>query len=175
MAETCENEHIRLFQEYLQIRTISPNSDWGKCLHESHFSIAGFLGILFPLEPCLQYLQKRADEIGLPMKTYRPMDEKNPVVVMTWLGTEPSLQTIVLNSHNDVVPTNEKAWTHPPFAAEIDSKGQIFARGSQDMKCVGLQYLIAIKSLKESGFVPKRTIHLIYVPGNQTLHLATSH
>lgn len=98
------------------------------------------------------------------------MNEKNPVVVMTWLGTEPSLQTIVLNSHMDVVPVIEKTWTHPPFAAEIDSKDQIFARGTQDMKCVGLQYLIAIKSLKQSGVKLKRTIHIIYVPGNHTLY-----
>lgn len=101
------------------------------------------------------------------MKIYSPKDEKNPVVVMTWLGTEQSLPTIVLNSHMDVVPSNDKTWTHPPFAAEIDSKGQIFARGTQDMKCVGLQYLIAIKMLKQSGVLPKRTIHITFVPGNQ--------
>lgn len=32
------------------------------------------------------------------------------------------------------------------------------------MKCVGMQYIAAVRKLKKSGFVPKRTIHLCYVP-----------
>lgn len=36
------------------------------------------------------------------------------------------------------------------------------------MKCVGMQYLSAIKKLKQDGFVPKRTIHLSYVPEEET-------
>lgn len=66
----------------------------------------------------------------------------------------------------DVVPVFEKFWTHPPFAAEINAEGKIFARGAQDMKCVGTQYLGAIRALKRSGIMQlKRTIHLTYVPG----------
>ena len=45
-----------------------------------------------------------------------------------------------------------------------DKDGNIFARGSQDMKCVGMQYLEAIRNLKNKGFEPLRTIHLSYVP-----------
>lgn len=30
------------------------------------------------------------------------------------------------------------------------------------MKCVGMQYLGALRSLKQEGFQPKRTIHLSY-------------
>lgn len=36
------------------------------------------------------------------------------------------------------------------------------------MKCVGMQYLSAIKLLKQEEFVPKRTIHLSYVPEEET-------
>lgn len=55
--------------------------------------------------------------------------------------------------------------TYPPFGANIDSEGRIFARGSQDMKCVGVQYLAAIRALKKEGVTLKRTIHIIFVPG----------
>ncbi|KAH9621024.1 hypothetical protein KSS87_005307, partial [Heliosperma pusillum] len=36
-----------------------------------------------------------------------------------------------------------------------------------DMKCVGLQYIEAIRKLKESGFEPTRTIYLSYVPDEE--------
>lgn len=64
----------------------------------------------------------------------------------------------------DVVPVFEEHWTHPPFAADIDESGKIFARGSQDMKCVGVQYLAAIRALKRDGVKQlKRTIHVMFV------------
>lgn len=59
----------------------------------------------------------------------------------------------------------EDKWTHPPFGADIDSEGRIFARGAQDMKCVGVQYLAAIRALKKKGVTLKRTIHVMFVPG----------
>lgn len=40
MAEMCDNEQIKLFQEYLRIKTVSPNSDWGKCVFVKLFTIA---------------------------------------------------------------------------------------------------------------------------------------
>lgn len=65
----------------------------------------------------------------------------------------------------DVVPVMEENWTHPPFAAEIDANGKIFARGTQDMKSVGMQYLAAICALKREKISLKRTIHVVYSPG----------
>lgn len=36
---------------------------------------------------------------------------------------------------------------------------------SQDMKCVGMQYLEALRVLKAQGIKLKRTVHLSFVPG----------
>lgn len=66
----------------------------------------------------------------------------------------------------DVVPVVAENWTYPPFSAHMDAEGRIFARGAQDMKCVGTQYLAAIRGLRESGARLKRTIHVVFVPGN---------
>lgn len=96
-----------------------------------------------------------------------PVNEKNPLITMTWKGTQPDLPAIVLNSHMDVVPVYEDMWTHPPFAADIDEEGRIYARGSQDMKCVGLQYLAAIRGLKKDGVTMKRTIIVMWVPDEE--------
>lgn len=59
-------------------------------------------------------------------------------------------------------------WTHPPFAADIDENGKIFARGAQDMKCVATWYLAAIRALKRDGIQQlKRTIHIVFVPDEE--------
>lgn len=119
-----------------------------------------------PKEPCVQLLRRQAAELELSIAVHYPVDEHNPVVVLTWPGSQPELPSIILNSHMDVVPVFEEFWTHPPFGADIDADGKIFARGAQDMKCVGTQYLAAIRALKRGGVKQlKRTVHLTYVPG----------
>lgn len=87
-------------------------------------------------------------------------------MVLTWKGKDPQLPAILLNSHMDVVPVFEENWSYPPFAAKIDKQGRIYARGAQDMKCVGMQYLAAIRALKKDGVQQlNRTIHISFVPG----------
>lgn len=84
------------------------------------------------------------------------------------MGLQPNLPSIMLNSHMDVVPVFPESWTHPPFAAHIDENGRIFARGAQDMKSIGTQYLAAIRALKRDGISQlKRTIHVIFVPDEE--------
>jgi len=41
-----------------------------------------------------------------------------------------------------------------------EPNGDIYGRGTQDMKSVGIQHLEAIRRLKEAGKRVKRTIHL---------------
>lgn len=67
----------------------------------------------------------------------------------------------------DVVAVADEYWTHPPFDAGIDEDGKIFGRGAQDMKCVGMQYLAAIRELKRNGVRMKRTIHIVYTPDEE--------
>lgn len=102
------------------------------------------------------------------MTVYHPVNDKNPIIVLTWVGSQPNLPSIILNSHMDVVPVFPEHWTHPPFGADMDDDGKIFARGSQDMKSVGIQYLAAIRALKRDGVKQfKRTIHITFVPDEE--------
>jgi len=91
-----------------------------------------------------------------------------PVVIMKWLGKNPELPAIILNSHMDVVPVFPEKWTHDPFGAHMDDQGRIYARGTQDMKSVGCQYMAAVRALKSSGYQPKRTVYLTFVPDEET-------
>ena len=109
-----------------------------------------------------------------------------PVCIATWPGLDPSLPSIVLNSHTDVVPVfpvcfslpslfifyllgkiKKDHWKHPGFSAFKDSNGNIFARGTQDMKCVTIQHIEAVGKMKSQGFRPLRTIHLTFVPDEE--------
>ncbi|XP_012257792.1 aminoacylase-1 [Athalia rosae] len=133
------------FREYLRIPTVQPNVNY---------------------DDCVAFLQRQAKSLDLPLKVYNVHPNK-PIVIITWEGTEPSLPAILLNSHTDVVPVFPDHWTYPPFSAHMDEKGDIYARGSQDMKCVGIQYLEAIRRLKLNGQRFKRTIHLSFVPDEE--------
>ncbi|XP_041982810.1 aminoacylase-1A-like [Aricia agestis] len=141
----AKNPAIKNFVEYLQIPSVQPNVNYGQCV---------------------SFFKKHADELGLSFKVIELVPKK-PIVVLTWAGQEPQLPSILLNSHMDVVPVFEKSWTYPPFSAHIDGEGRIYARGSQDMKCVGMQYLEAVRRLKAEGVKLKRTLHLSYVPDEE--------
>lgn len=49
----------------------------------------------------------------------------------------------------------------------MDDEGRIYARGSQDMKCVSMQYLEAVRILKSWDFQPKRTVYLVFAPDEE--------
>lgn len=59
----------------------------------------------------------------------------------------------------------QEHWKYEPFSAHKDENGDIYGRGTQDMKCVGIQYMEALKELKKKGHKFLRTIYLSFVPG----------
>ncbi|XP_039446627.1 aminoacylase-1B-like [Culex pipiens pallens] len=140
------NEEIKIFREYLRIPSVHPDIDY---------------------DECISFLRRQATTLNLPMEVYE-VNPKKPVVIITWQGTDPSATSIILNSHMDVVPVYPEHWTHPPFSAHLDGEGRLHARGAQDMKCVGVQYLGAIRALKREGVRLKRTLHVLFVPDEET-------
>ncbi|XP_053604968.1 aminoacylase-1-like [Plodia interpunctella] len=143
-VEYEKDPSVSNLRNYLRIRSVHPNINYAECL---------------------TYLRGQAAELGFPVKVFEPVPKK-PVLVMTCEGQEPSLPSILLNSHMDVVPVFEKSWTYPPFEARLVD-GVIYGRGVQDMKSVGILYLEALKRLKSKGLKFKRTIHLTFVPDEE--------
>ncbi|RNA41112.1 aminoacylase-1, partial [Brachionus plicatilis] len=141
-----EKKAIENLIEYLKIKTVHPDPDY---------------------ESAIKFIKKCAEEIGFDSYKEVEVCPKRIVCVLTYLGTEPKKQSILLNSHTDVVPADPNYWKYDPFAGFVDENGNIFARGVQDMKSVGIQHLEVIRKMKENKMRPKRTIHLTFVPDEE--------
>ncbi|KAI1315336.1 adenylate cyclase [Mortierella claussenii] len=156
MTTNDANEHpaVTRFREYLRIKTVQPTPDY-----------AGSTAFLI----------RQAEEINMPYRVAECVKGK-PTVIMTFEGTDPSLPSLLLNSHTDVVPVFPEKWTQDAFAAnKVD--GFIYARGSQDMKCVGMSYLEVLRRYRAAGKKPLRTIHLTWeeVGGVEGMKLLVHH
>uniref|UniRef100_A0A453RJZ0 N-acyl-aliphatic-L-amino acid amidohydrolase n=1 Tax=Aegilops tauschii subsp. strangulata TaxID=200361 RepID=A0A453RJZ0_AEGTS len=145
-SPSSDAEAVSRFQEYLRIDTAQPTPDYAAAV---------------------AFLRDQAAAVGLEARTLEFAAGK-PLLLLRWPGRRPSLPSILLNSHTDVVPSEPKKWEHAPLSATLDeASGRIYARGSQDMKCVGMQYLEAIRRLRNAGFVPDRNIYVIFVPDEE--------
>lgn len=141
-----ENPAVTRFREFLRIKTVQPQPDYAKCT---------------------EFLSNQAKELGLKFEEIELVKGK-PIVLLTWAGNSPELKGLMLNCHTDVVPVFEDKWNHPAFDAVKLENGDIIARGSQDMKCVGSWYLEAVRKLKfDLKFSPMRNIYLIFVPDEE--------
>lgn len=147
MGSNGHNADVELFRQFLRIRSVSDEGPAG------NYSQA------------VAWLERFCHKIGLKTQHVEPVKGK-PVLLATWHGTKPQLPALLLNSHYDVVPAMEEFWTVDPWAAEIQD-GKIYGRGTQDMKSVCVQYLLAIERLKKKGFTPQRTVHLSFVPDEE--------
>lgn len=139
---------VSRFRQYLRIDTAQPNPNYREAV---------------------DFLVSQADSLSLESQVLEFVQGK-PLLLLKWPGENPALPSILLNSHTDVVPSEHHKWAHPPFDAHLDSAtGNIYARGSQDMKCVGMQYLEAIRKLKASPSFrrPLRTVYLSFVPDEE--------
>lgn len=74
-----------------------------------------------------------------------------------WKGKNDEILGIL--GHVDVVPVGE-GWTHDPLACEVDGDF-MYGRGVIDDKGPVVSCLYAMKELKDSGYIPNKTIRLI--------------
>ncbi|XP_058466583.1 aminoacylase-1-like [Malaya genurostris] len=139
------NLDIQVFREYLRIPSVHPDV----CYDE-----------------CVEFLRRQAVSLDLKAEVVE-VNPGKPVVIISWQGSDSAAPSIMLNSHMDVVPVYPEKWTHPPFSAHMDQEGRIYGRGSQDMKCVGVQFLAVVRALKREGVRLKRTLHLTFVPDEE--------
>ena len=89
------NSSTEVFQKYIRIATVQPDPDY---------------------YPAVEFLIEEAKTVGLSSQTIECLPGK-PILILSWEGSDPSLSTIMLNSHMDVVPVFPEHWIHPPFSA----------------------------------------------------------
>lgn len=148
MADNINSDRaVRKFQEYLRIKSVQPNPDQ---------------------ESTVKFLNEYAEELELEFENIVVGEKRNIVVLMKWVGKDSTLPSLVLNSHWDVVPVFQEHWKYDPFSGFKDEKGHIYGRGAQDMKSVGIQYLEAIRVLKQVRKCTfNRTIYLTFMPDEE--------
>ncbi|MPC43037.1 Aminoacylase-1 [Portunus trituberculatus] len=122
----CEHPAVTTFREYIKIKTVQPNPDY---------------------ETCTRFLKRQGKELGAKLHVMECVPGK-PIIIMTVEGRDPTLPSLLLNSHTDVVPVFPEHWKFDPFSGHKDEDGEIYGRGTQDMKSVGMQYLEALKQLR---------------------------
>ncbi|GBG84132.1 hypothetical protein CBR_g38106 [Chara braunii] len=127
-----DEEAIERFRQYLRVRTDHPSPDY---------------------EAAADYLLSQAREIGLGAQRIELVRGK-PIILMTWQGRDPDLPALLLNSHMDVVAAERDKWMYDPFAAVRTPRGDIYARGAHDTKCVAIQHLEAIRRLRFGDATP---------------------
>ena len=116
---------------------------------------------------CAAFLVEELTKAGVEGAHVLPESLPNkPIVVGSVPGQEPALPGILLNSHYDVVPAVEADWTVPAFEG-LRRDGKIFGRGTQDMKCVIAQQIVALKRLIQSGRKMRRTVYVSLVPDEE--------
>lgn len=136
--KTLDPYAVDLLQRYLRIDTSNPpaNTTAAAALIKSEFEKRGF--------------------------TVQLLDAGNGHVnfVTRLAGRDKSKKPLLLLNHIDVVPVDRKAWSVDPFGGIIKD-GEIWGRGSLDMKGTGVQQMAALMAMKDSGTVPARDIVLV--------------
>jgi acetylornithine deacetylase len=82
-------------------------------------------------------------------------------------GTKPA-RSLILNGHMDVVPTsNESLWSESPWSGAIRN-GQMYGRGSCDMKAGVAANIFAIEALQALGYKPAGDVLVESVIGEES-------
>ncbi|XP_063822628.1 aminoacylase-1-like isoform X1 [Ostrinia nubilalis] len=144
LQEQLENPAVVKFREYLRIDT-SPSEN---------------------LQEAVEFWRRQAADSGLDFAVYSPAGK--PICVLTRVGADPTLPSIMLNSHMDVVAAVPIAWTYPPYEAQVDNDGNIYGRGAQDTKDVAIQYLEAVRRIIAQNVTLQRTVHITLMPDEET-------
>lgn len=127
-------------------KVITFNTEKGKEAHGAPFGKE--------VRACLDYVLNTAESWGL--KTFND-DGYAGHTDFTGTGKE----VVGVLGHLDVVPANPAEWKYPPYGAEIHD-GKLFGRGTMDDKGPMIACLFAVKILKDAGFIPAKTIRLIF-------------
>ncbi|XP_026682639.1 aminoacylase-1-like [Diaphorina citri] len=130
--ENNHGEHLAVtnFREYLRIPSVQPNINY---------------------DECVKFLEKQAESLGLPVTVHSPVPGK-PVVIITWTGLEPDQQSILLNSHMDVVPV---------YAVNGDIDLVVFGNWPPDLLRNKRVYYSLANALGKSHLVKKSSIQVI--------------
>jgi acetylornithine deacetylase/succinyl-diaminopimelate desuccinylase-like protein len=135
-----EKHALDLLQKYVRIASVNPPAN----TVEAAALIKGEL-----------------EAVGFTPKLYTSGPDGQTNLIVRLQGRDRSKKPLLLLNHLDVVPVDAKAWgAIDPFGAAIKD-GQIWGRGSLDMKGLAVEQMTALIELKRAGIVPPRDIVML--------------
>jgi acetylornithine deacetylase/succinyl-diaminopimelate desuccinylase-like protein len=131
------DEHaIALLQHYVQVKSVNPPANTSEAA---------------------QFLEGEFARFGLQAELFKSNGDGKTNLLVRLPGKDSSKRPLVLLNHMDVVPADASRWKHDPFGGQIEG-GEIWGRGSLDMKSTAIMQLTAMTILKQLGIVPSRDI-----------------
>jgi acetylornithine deacetylase/succinyl-diaminopimelate desuccinylase-like protein len=142
--EKVQEEAVRVLCDYLKIDTTNPP---GK-------ELAG-----------AKYLAEILEKEGLKATVLESQPGRGNV--FSTMEGEDGLAPLILLHHIDVVPAESEKWKYPPYSGAV-VEGEVWGRGAQDCKSLGVVELLALLLLKREGFQPKRDIVYLATADEET-------
>ncbi len=131
----------------------APAVDWDAAFEEALGILQEYLRIDTSNPPgrerlACDFLGKILEREGIPFELFDAGDDR--VSLRAELPGDGSLPPLLLLNHTDVVPVEREYWDEEPFAGIIRN-GEIWGRGTLDMKGLGVAELLAFLLLKRAG------------------------
>jgi acetylornithine deacetylase/succinyl-diaminopimelate desuccinylase-like protein len=143
---TGSDAATRLLQEYVRIDTSNPPGDTRQA--------ADFLAGIF-------------ERAGIPVTRYESAPGKAIVYARLAATVQPRAgKALLLLNHMDVVPADRSQWKLDPFAAEVRN-GELWGRGSFDMKGQAIAQILAFLRLKRERVPLARDVILLAEPDEE--------
>ena len=120
------DEAVRRLQEYIRVDTTNPPGNESR-------------GV--------EFFARILESEGIPYESVESAPGRGNIWARLEGGPEPGL---ILLNHMDVVPADERFWSHPPLSGDIED-GYVRGRGTLDMKGVGILELQAFLALHRMG------------------------
>jgi acetylornithine deacetylase/succinyl-diaminopimelate desuccinylase-like protein len=137
---------VGLLQQYIRIESIDPPANTAEAAN---------------------FIKRILEENGIPAQLYPSGPNGQTNLVARLAGRDRSKKPLLLMNHLDVVPVDRKAWKMDPFAAVIQN-GEIWGRGTMDMKGIAIEQLMAFVTLKKAGITPARDIVMLCTADEET-------
>ncbi len=107
------------------------------------------------------YVVRRLAEVGIESTLLESAPGRANVVARI-AGSDPDRPALLVHGHLDVVPAVAADWSVPPFAGE-QRDGDLYGRGTIDMKGACATTLAVVRALARSGRQPERDVVLAFV------------
>jgi acetylornithine deacetylase/succinyl-diaminopimelate desuccinylase-like protein len=143
------DEAVKILSDYIKIDTTNPPGNEK-------------LGAVY-LADILKKSGIDAQVIDVP--DTRPGANNRAAVIGRLKGTGAKKAVVLLN-HIDVVPARASDWKYAPFGGEIHD-GELWGRGTLDMKGMGVMELAAMLALKKNGAKLDRDIIFLATPDEE--------